>query len=516
MASATKTKGKRDHQPADDPSHKLWFHRQEECLEALRRGEQVEILPTSYAGNDFVFEFLMGSGLWQIFTAMEPDQLRKENGASWRALNGIEVIRELVRIDRVAHTGKVLSDVRLMLLAGFNAEQVDRAAKLDRFVVDPETLSNHLDRISPRSAQRTFLEHVRLLRGKRWIRGKVYAVDGHEIILSYGRKSERIGKVGEKYGYKLLLLMNIEEERERAVGFVLAPLHHSERTLLKMLLRGLSRTLGPIREFMDVLVMDRGYWGARFLLGLKRKYGIDVVTRVEHDELDVVKDVEGILSLGNTRFESQREENSRFGTVEVRCTGVSDVVLRDGRTDKEVGKINIVTADEFDLEGRPLRDPDTGEHRGRWYYATTLSVKRHPGRIRRYYKRRWTIENQGFREMTQTWKLDVPAGRRFNLVHSRITFALMLYNTDRILRMLFPGTWDLERERLQRLGLPSPLVGPGLAAYAGNGVLGLLRVKELTEAVRERENRRWIERLRDAANRGESIEAFLDRQRSKD
>ena len=510
MPSTTKRKGRRP--TAVDPSHQIWFHRQEECLEALRRGEPVEVLPTSYAGNDFVFEFLMGSGLWQVLTAMEPDGLRKENGAPWKALNGVEVIRELARVDRIAHTGKVLSDVRLMLLAGFNAEQVSRTAKRGRFAVDPETLANHLDRISPRSAQRTFLEHLRLLRRQRWIRGKVYAVDGHEIILPYGRKSARMGKVGVKYGYKLLLLMNIEEERERAVGFVLAPLHHSERTLLKILLRGLSRMVGPLREWMEVLVMDRGYWGARFLLGLKQKYGIDVVTRVQHDELDVVKDVEGILAMGECRWETHREESRRLGPMEVRCTGVPDVVLRDyGK--REIGTIHVVAANEFDPAGEALRDPDTGRVRGRWYYATTLGVARRPGRIRRYYARRWTIENQGFREMTQRWALDVPAGRRFNLIHARIAFALMLYNADRILRMKFPGMWDEERERLQRLGVPSPLHGPGLAAYAGDGVLGLLRFADLADALRDREERRWIERLEDAAQRGESIEALLERLR---
>lgn len=475
----------------------------------------MEVLPTSYAGNDFVFEFLMGCGLWQVLTSMEPDALKKDNGAPWKALNGVEVIRELARIDRIAHTGKVLSDVRLMLLAGFNAEQVNRTAKVGRFVVDPETLANHLDRISPRSAQRTFLEHLELLRQHRWIRGKVYAVDGHEIILPYGRKSERMGKVGEKFGYKLLLLMNIEEERERAVAFVLAPLHHSERTLLKLLLRGLSRTVGPVREFVDVLVMDRGYWGARFLLGLKRKYGIDVVTRVQHDELDVVKDVEGVLALGGSHWESLQEESPRLGTIEVRCTGVPDMVLRD-RNAKEVGKIQVVVADEFDPRGDPLRNPETGQIRGRWYYGTTLPVVRRPGRIRRYYGRRWTIENQGFRDMTQKWALDVPAGRRFNLIHSRIAFTLMLYNADRILRMKFPGTWDEERERLKRLGVPSPLHGAGLAAYTEDGSLGLLRLQELATALREQEKRRWIGTLEDAARRGVSIEELLETLRPTD
>jgi hypothetical protein len=515
MPSATSREVKtgEDPRPASDEVHRLWFHRQEECLEALRSGEAVEVVPTAYGGNDFCFEFLMGSGLWPILTGMVPDKLKKENGAPWKALNGVEVIRELSHVERIAGLGKVLSDVRLMLLAGFNVEAVGRAAGRGRHVVKPETLSNHLARISPRSAQATFLEHLKLLRRERWLRGQVYAVDAHEIILPYGRKFDRMGKVGEKYGYKLLLLLNIEEERERVVGFVLAPLWHSERTLLKLLLRRLTRQLGPIREFMKVLVMDRGYWGARFLLGLKAKYGIDVVTRVQHDELDVAKDVAGILALGEIPWESHRETTSRLGEFEVRCAAVPDVPLRDGDTGKVVGTIQIVAAEEFDLQGRPLTDPNTHEVRGRWLYATTLPVHRRPRKIRGYYGRRWVIENQGFRELTQRWDLDVPAGRRFNLIHARITFALMLYNVDHILRMKFPGTWQEERNRLKRLGVASPLDRPGIAAYTDNGALGLLKVSELREALRIKEERRWVERLEEAARRGESIDSFLRRIR---
>jgi len=496
---------------ASRPTHCLWLHRQQRCLEAIRAGEDVEVVPTSYGGNDFILEFLMGSGLWSILTDMEPDELKKENGAPWRALNGVEVIRELARVDRIAHVGKILADTRLMLLAGFNAEQVSQASRRGRFVIDPETLANHLDRISPRSAQRAFLEHLRLMRRRRWIRGQVYAADAHEIIVPYGRAAARLGRVGEKYGYKLVVLLNVTPERERVVGFVLAPLPCSERTLLRILLRGLERGIGPVRTWMKVLVLDRGYWGARLLLGIKKKYGVDVVTRMQHEELDVVKDIEGLLALAPPgSWVRSREQRSRLGEIEVRCTGLEDLVLRDG-DGKEVGTIQAVVADEFDLQGRPLRDPVSGEERGRWYYATTLPVKRNPMRVRVYYLSRWVIENQGFRELTQRWALDILAGRRFNLIHARIAFTLMLYNADHVLRMKFPGPWEQERERLKGLGVKSSLQGPALAAYTGDGALGLLQADEFAEAIRQNEQQRWIRRLADAARAGESLQDILGR-----
>ena len=199
---------------------------------------------SSYGANDVVLEFLVTSGLWGLLVSMEPDGLHKDNGKPWWALDAVEVLRELAGVDRIAHCGKLLRDVRLMMMAGFNAQAVSRAKARDRPVVDPETLANHLARISPRSAARTFLDHVALMRRKRWLRGGVYVADAHEIIIPYGRRSERLGRVGEKHGYKLVILLNTAEGRERVVGYVLAPLQCGERAMLRMILRALDTLAG--------------------------------------------------------------------------------------------------------------------------------------------------------------------------------------------------------------------------------------------------------------------------------
>jgi len=50
MPSATSrgVKTGEDPRPGSDEVHRLWFHRQEECIEALRIGEAVEVVPTAY------------------------------------------------------------------------------------------------------------------------------------------------------------------------------------------------------------------------------------------------------------------------------------------------------------------------------------------------------------------------------------------------------------------------------------------------------------------------------------
>ena len=109
-------------------------------------------------------------------------------------------------MERIAHCGKVIRDARLMVIAGFNAEEVISAKMKGGAIVDYETLSNHLSRIKPEKMQEVFLDHIAVLRKERWIRGGVYAADAHEIIIKYGRKHEKIGKVGNKHGYKLVIV----------------------------------------------------------------------------------------------------------------------------------------------------------------------------------------------------------------------------------------------------------------------------------------------------------------------
>jgi len=82
---------------------------------------------------------------------------------------------------------------------------------------------------------------------------------------------------------------------ERIVAFALGPLPTSEHLLLRMALRALERRVGPLRRLIETLVLDRGYWGAQFLLGLRRRHGFHFVTRAQHEGLGCVKDADALV-----------------------------------------------------------------------------------------------------------------------------------------------------------------------------------------------------------------------------
>lgn len=488
---------------------RTWLRDDPRVREAILAGEDVEVEASAYAANDFLVEFLMGSGLWEQLVSLRPAGLRKDNGKPWRAMNGLEILRELAGVERIARCGKVISDARLMAIAGFNAEEIARARRRDGLVVTPETLSNHLARISPRDAVASFYGHVKLLRDRKWLSRGVYAADGHDITFPHARGWKGMGTKGEAHGFKLLLLVRVSPSPERIAGFAIAPLQTSEHLLLRMVLREIERRVCPVRKLIDTLVLDRGYWGADFLLSLRRRHGIHFVTRAQHEGLDVVRDIDGMAAeLPEVRV---CEERSRLGRIEVSLRAVEKVPLRD-QSRREVGVVNAVLAEEMDLHGRPLRFED-GTLR-RFHYVTSRPCATDPYLIRACYLQRWGVENEGFRNLVTRWALDVPAGRSFEAITARIVFALILANAEGLAAELYPGPWQEERERLAELGADRLLGGrPEIAAYTPRGELGLYRADEWTRLVATAERRRVADELLQARARGEDIDALLLRLR---
>ena len=485
---------------------KVWLRNDAAVEEELLANRPAEAELTAYGDNDSVLDYLMASGLWTILTGMEADGLKCRNGYRPAVLNGIEVIRELAGVGRIQQCGKVLSDTRLMMQAGFNLARPRCAAALERSVIDTETLANHLGRISPESAQRTFVEYVREMRARRLIRGKVYAADAHEIVVPYGRRHERLGRVGAKYGFKLVILINVREEKERIVGFAFAPLPTSERAMLREILDRLDREVASLSEWLQILLLDRGYWGAKYLLDLHEKYGIGVVTRAQHEGLEIVDYIE--TALEDATWQETIEEHSRLGTIRVRAAAVKDVPLYD-KKEKLLGRLNAVVADEFDETGKRLLGED-GKERPRFYYVTTLPLTKRAYRTRALYRRRWVIENQGFRELAQDWSINVLAGRRFAANYARIAFVLMLYSAERVMRMKDKEGWAKERERVRLMVGRGWLGGLNVVVYTPKGHLGLFKVRRYGEIVRQAERSRIVALVRSYHKRGRDLKYLLD------
>src|SRR5712691_9108891 len=366
---------------------------------------------------------------------MRPSGLKKNNGISYRLLNGVECLREMAGIDTPARCGPLLKDAYLLERIGFTAEKIERRLAQDRTVIDPESLLNHLGRFTEQDLEAGFVQHLKVIRSQRWLRGGVYAVDGHDIVIPYGQGYEGARPMSETsegaYGYKLLILLNIQDDCELIVGYILGRLPESEITLLRRLLARLDRTMGPLREWLKILLMDRGYWGTDLFCELKQDYGIDFVSRVRDQKLDVNGSIQRQLEEADrpwTCFEEERQFSGRKETQKVRLTALRPITLISDETaaHRQIA-VNIVVAYQSHLDDSPIRDQN-GKDISRTDYITSIPPGMYGVKVRGLYRGRWGIENQGFRSLSQTWDIDRPAGHSYGAVLARLVFVFMIYN----------------------------------------------------------------------------------------
>lgn len=478
-----------------EDSFRIWEKNRARVEQDIVEGGPFDAFVSERGRFDAMFDFMLRSGLWTAATEMRPSGLKKNNGISYRLLNGVECLREMAGIDTPAHCGPLLKDAYLLERIGFTAEKIERRLAQDRTVIDPESLLNHLGRFTEPDLEAGFVQYLQVIRHKRWLRGGVYAVDGHDIVIPYGQGYEGAHQISEisegAYGYKLLVLLNIQDECELIVGYILGGLPESEITLLRRLLARLEGTVGPLREWLKILLMDRGYWGTDLFCELKQDYGIDFVSRVRDQKLDVNGSIQRQLEEEDrpwTEFEEQRQFSGRKETQKVRLTALRPITLISDETPahRQIA-VNIVVAYQSHLDDTPIRDKK-GKDISRTDYITSLAPGMYGVKVRGFYRGRWGIENQGFRSLSQTWDIDRPAGHSYGAVLARLVFVFMIYNARHLFEKQSRSRPDYA-EQLRQMRSYGPgicLVGATLIALTASGFCCAFTPQELLQLHKQR------------------------------
>jgi hypothetical protein len=474
---------------------RVWEKNRQRVEQEIVEGGAFDAFVSERGRFDAMFDFLLRSGLWTAATAMRPSGLKKNNGISYRLLNGVECLREMAGIDTPANCGPLLKDAYLLERIGFTAERIERRLAQDRTVIDPESLLNHLGRFTEADLEAGFVQHLKVIRSQRWLRGGVYAVDGHDIVIPYGQGYEGAQPMSETsegaYGYKLVVLLNIQDECELIVGYILGGLPESEITLLRRLLARLDKTMGPLREWLKILLMDRGYWGTDLFCELKQDYGIDFVSRVRDEKLDVNGSIQRQLEEADrpwTRFEEQRQFSGRKETQKVRVTALRPITLISDETPahRQIA-VNIVVAYQSHPDDSPIRD-NKGKDISRTDYITSLAPGMYGVKVRGFYRGRWGIENQGFRSLSQTWDIDRPAGHSYGAVLARLVFVFMIYNARHLFEKQSRSRpdWAEQWRQMRSYGAGICLAGATIIALTAAGFCGAFTARELLKLHRQR------------------------------
>jgi hypothetical protein len=490
---------------------RVWEKDRKRVEQEIVEGRPFQVWDTERGRFDALFDFLLRSGLWDAATGMRPSQLKKDNGIRYSLLNGLECLREMAGIDAPANCGPLLKDPYLLERIGFTAERIQNCLEKDRTVVDPETLLNHLHRFTEKDLESGFLEHLQVLRRKRWLRGGVYAVDGHDIVIPYGKDYQGARRTGEgSYGYKLLVLLNVQAGCELIVGYVLGGLEESEITMLRRLLARLDRTVGPLREWLKILLMDRGYWGADLFCELKRDYGIDFVSRVRDEKMDVNASIQRQLEEADrswTEIAEERQFSGRRETQRVRLTALRPITLIGDKPAYRQIAVNVVVAVQSHADGSPILDKK-GKDISKTDYVTSLSPGRYGVKIRRFYRDRWGIENQGFRSLSQTWDIDRPAGHSYGAVLGRLVFVFMIYNARHLFEQQCRHRPDYAEElrQMRRYGPDVSLAGATIIALTASGYCCALSAREMLQL----QKRRLVKMMQRGLQKGQSLKEVIE------
>jgi hypothetical protein len=471
---------------------RIWQKDRERVEQDIVEGRPFRVFDTERGRLDGMLDFLLKTELWGAATGIRPSGLKKNNGVPYQLLNGVECLREMAGLDTPSDCGPLLKDAYLLERIGFNAEKIQRRLRSDRTVIDPESLLNHLSRFQEQDIETGFVQHLQIIRHKRWLRGGVYAVDGHDILIPYGKGYEGAHRISEgSYGYKLLVLLNIQDGCELIVGYVLGGLQESEITMLRRLLARLQHTLGPLREWLKILLLDRGYWGTDLFCELKQDYGIDFVSRVRDERLEINGSIQRQMEEANRRWTSiqeQRQFSGRQETQNVRLTALRPITLISDETaaHRQIA-VNVVVAYQAHLDGSPIRDKN-GKDLSRTDYVTSLSPGMYGVKVRGFYQRRWGIENQGFRSLSQTWDIDRPAGHSYGAVLARLVFVFMIYNARHLFRQQSRHRPDYAEQLRQTrpYGPGISLAGATIIAQTASGYCCPLTARELMKLQKQR------------------------------
>lgn len=461
-----------------DKAIKVWTNNLEAVEDAILNGEETDSVLTEYGANEFALDFLIDNGIWPHL--LVKPRKRKDNGIDWKKLGGIAVLTELLHVGHLAKADKVIKDAKLMRELGFTFAEIEVAKEKDKGVIHRDTLRNYYKAIPQQQSIKEFYGYVNLIREKRWVRGGTYVADGLEIEV-YGHEDyEGIGKVYDdkekrwKYGYKIVLLMNVEEDRERLMGIAIGPINTDERKLLLQIFKDLEKYVDKVKNIMDVIVLDRGYWGYDFLQEtIVKKYGIDYVIIAKKSFMFVKEDLRHMIDSHQIKFQERQLYNRSEKTWEtVKVSFVKD--LMHGYVNKAQpyqGMVNVVVMKH--MEGKEEKEV---------FYVTNKKVK-NPLKIVQLYGSRWTIENQGNRDLSQRWLIRTLAGRTLNAITARICLILKLYNAMKIMEMKHGKEWQENKEAIKAMGERSFIAGHGLIVYSSQhfGIMSPRRYRQLIE-----------------------------------
>lgn len=301
------------------------------------------------------------------------------------------------------------------------------------------------------------------------MRGSVYAIDGSGL-----------GK-----DWRVVVLLNVQRERILLVNWRLLPGNASEKGKLEA-----SVVLDMVKEVLEIggsqaitwLLMDALYADGPLLATLKYAHRIDSLVRVPEDR-DLYTDMTQIVAQEGSRWQTHPDVRYVSGHKQVRQVSVAAV--EDLTTwDSYLATAKGLGAQDPTLWGCLIHDRVAGSQQDSETWGLVSTAPFSTGwKGYTSWRQRWLVENSGFRELKEGWKLESARwGRSLSIITARVNLTCPAFNVATIAktkagqRMLSLGIRRLRRELAQDYGI-IPIV-----VYANN-CYAIFHVEEIVAAL---------------------------------
>ena len=457
-----------------------WRHQDRaHVLECLQRGEYEAIVTSRQSALDTLAHLAYELGVLEAASVMTVTRER-EGIPDALLLRTLAVLPFVEAMGLSAAADTLFEDAAILLQLGYTALQIregfnDRrgagqSAKSERALpCHPDVLRQELARLTPESLATFRRTCICELFRRKLLKGRTYALDGSGL----GTRHRVVG------------LLNVSGEHVWWVSWRVLSGTASEKGKEASVVREL---VDEVRELagsdaIDLLLMDALYADGPLLAWLKYARQIDALVRLPEDRLIYtqlwalvaahpdttssyldVRYVQGhkqlrrvtLGAMGDlTEWDSFREQAAGWGQAEAVLWGLAlTAVDQADPTQSETWA--LISTRAFDS--------------GQQAYTT--------------WRRRWRIENSGFRELKEGWHLEAAPWSYSDaiVVEARVTFTCIAFNVAQLAkttagrRLIGRGIRRLRGELAREYG-PAPVI-----VFAG-GAYGIFHIEELMQAL---------------------------------
>ena len=361
----------------------------------------------------------------------------------------LKIICELDSLNRIDE--QLFKDRALLEMIGFTGVHFEKGFSNrnhgKHLPFNITTLGKLFRDFSPVQRDSFFSNSFTVLANHEFIPKGTYIVDATPFYVSYSAKTyENTGvivKDGKKRrGYKLITLKYAREnekkdEPEIFVAAILVPLNHHESPYLIPLVKQAIKNIGQGK--IKQIVMDRGFVDGENLWVLKHEFKIDFII-YSKSNMDVTKELKKReddykerkkeeLPILKNYFHQKDEETEVYG-----FNNLSWFWTYGDQQHQEDVKKKLYKKDSC-FKTHPISGGVITKYKGKKIQTpiTFLSSKRFgknftPLMAVYLYRKRQYIENEGFRQLKQGYKIEKFPSRKFNGVYFHVIFTLLMFN----------------------------------------------------------------------------------------